>query len=78
MYGFVFCDLVCFFFCVVDFPFSFPVVPGGGAAMIAAWTPLSPKYGKEVADRVAMFPVAFGTHMSASATSPVVVYRAFC
>ena len=45
-------------------PFSlFPVVPWGRVAMTAVWTPLSPKYSREVTDRVAIFPVAFGTHI---------------
>ena len=35
----------------------------GEVAMIEAWMPLSPKYSKRVGDRVALFPVAFGTHM---------------
>ena len=36
---------------------------GGEVAMIEVWMPLSPKYSKRVGDRVALFPVAFGTYI---------------
>lgn len=57
LYGFVFVTCFPFF----RFPFSF-LVAGGIVAMIAAWTPLSPNYSKEVTADVALLTGAFGTH----------------
>ena len=66
-------------FLVFPLPLSFPVVPGGRVAMIAVWTPLSPKYRKEVTGCVTMFPVAFGTHIGCCIESClIVVCLAFC
>ena len=60
-------------FSAVHFPSWFAVVPvGGGVAMIAVRTPLSPIVN-EVTDRVANASSRNSEHMSASASSPVVV-----
>ena len=58
---FCFRDLVSLLRCQLSL-LSLHAVARGRVAIVAVWTPLSPKYSK-VTDRVTMSPVAFGSHV---------------